>query len=484
MTAYERYISAVNSALEIETAAEWKKLPFQRKGRDCVFDIKGLKTEIRVDGVLDLMRTSALKLDKPFTELLPFCRSKAVAGNGLILLEIADIPRTLDYLCCAELLSDTLRERLENFLKIRPLYEPALRTGLGIILRTGERPSVYFSARLLNGYDVAPKGFFLPVGMNLELTRQCPLRCPQCYCHLMKGQHMPLETAEKWLHMAGELGCRQVSLSGGETMCYPWIYEVIGIARENGLTPDVALSGYGITEQTLDRLIDAGVGGIYASLNGPTEEINRKTRDGYSHAIKLLELLKKKNYEDSWINWVVHDSNAHLLPEMLRVAEEYNIRNILVIAFKPDSSYELPSIPSREQLLKLKDDIRAYDGSVEITVESCYSSLRALVGRSFMGNRNRGTFKGCGAGRYSFSVALDGRLAPCRHLDLFEDADDLFDWWQNSPTLEKLRKVTDSTKEPCSSCTLSEYCLHCMAVNQKLNGEIYRGDATCPLAGI
>ena len=64
-------------------------------------------------------------------------------------------------------------------------------------------------------------------GINIELTTCCPLRCPQCYCSLEGGRHIPLETAVNAMKQARELGATHVELSGGETMCYPHLYEAV-----------------------------------------------------------------------------------------------------------------------------------------------------------------------------------------------------------------------------------------------------------------
>ena len=166
---------------------------------------------------------------------------------------------------------------------MRPCFAPALRPGLGIlwVLDAGGRPVDWMPcALLLPGFGSAPMGFYYPMAMNLELTSQCPLHCPQCYCYLQAGRHMPLSVAENYLRQAGELGVRVVNLSGGETMCYPWINEVVAMAHHYCGEADVALSGYGITPETLDSLLTAGATGFYVSLNGPTEEVNAHTRDG------------------------------------------------------------------------------------------------------------------------------------------------------------------------------------------------------------
>ena len=358
----------------------------------------------------------------------------------------------------AGLISDDLCKRLEDFLSLRPCLCPERRPGLGLFL--DESGAVFPAALLLDGCGAVSEG----------------------YVHLQAGRHMPREVAIRRLEEAGRLGVDTVNLSGGETMCYPWLFEIIECAVKNGLEPSVALSGFGINDRSLDRLLAAGVHGIYVSLNGPTAEINAHTRDGYDLAIHLLSLLRDRGFSNTYINWVVHDSNADLLPEMLRLAEDYKVHGLMVMAFKPDSQNSLPSLPSREQMQALARQIRDYSGPLDLCIESCYSSLRALVGQSFFGNRNRGPFRGCGAGRDSFSVGLDGRLSPCRHIELFEDRDSIEDYWNHSPVLQEIRSAQKKPEEPCASCRFENACRHCMAVNLKLHGRLSRGDATCPLA--
>ena len=144
-----------------------------------------------------------------------------------------------------------------------------------------------------------------PVLMNLELTTRCPLRCPQCYCDLTKGKDLELETALYWLNEAAKNHVRTVNLSGGETMLYPH----------------------------LSQLIFDGVSGIFISLNGSTEEINAHSRDGYSLAIRALEILNEIGYEKTCINWVMHSNNADDFPNMIRLAETYHVAEIAVMVF-------------------------------------------------------------------------------------------------------------------------------------------------------
>ncbi|MBR5095256.1 MAG: radical SAM protein [Oscillospiraceae bacterium] len=421
----------------------------------------------------------------PLPELLEplrghFRRRGALYNNNVVWIPCRKHDEVLDSLTERGLIDGPLRERLRTFLALRPCFYPALHPGLALVLDR-ESGRVFPAALLLEGFGAAKEGFRWPLAMNLELTTQCPLRCPQCYVHLQAGRHMPREIALRRLDQAGELGVVTVNLSGGETMCYPWLFDAIERARSNDIEADVALSGFGINDRSLDRLIGAGVSGIYVSINGPTAETNAKTRDGFELAMELLRRLRDQGFANTNINWVVHDSNAALLPDMIRLAEEHAVHSLMIMAFKPDSQNALPSLPSREQMERLACQIRDYEGPVELNIESCYSSLRALTYQSFFGNRNTGPFLGCGAGRDSFSVALDGRLTPCRHIDIREEFDHIGDYWDKSPVLKQIRQAQRDPADPCRGCRFADACRHCMAVNLKLHGSLSRGDGTCPL---
>ncbi len=318
--------------------------------------------------------------------------------------------------------------------------------------------------------------------MNIELTSRCPLRCPQCYCSLTGGKDIDLETAIYWIKEGAKFGVKEVMLSGGETMCYPHIFEVVSAAKQYCGGANVALSGYNFNQDTYEKLISAGVTAIYISLNGSTKEINSITRDGYELAISALELLSENKYDNTTINWVMHSSNADDFPNVLKIAEKYNVKFLTVMAVKPDSKKELKTIPTLEQMEFVKSVIRSYKGNVKILVESCFSPMLALVcDTKLFGNMNVGKNKGCGAGRNTFSVSVDGLLSPCRHLEYFESYETLEDYIQKSEIQKKIRGLEDEKRKPCKDCRYTDYCRHCLAINAKLHNDIYIGNEHCPI---
>ena len=168
-------------------------------------------------------------------------------------------------------------------------------------------------------------------------------------------------------------------------------------------------------------------------------------------------------------------------PAMLELAERYGVSELVVLVFKPNADHELPSLPTGEQVREIAKTIRAYQGPVKVTVEGCFSQLRAVLNQRFFTNLNRGVSRGCGAGRDGISVSADGKLTPCRHLEIEEDWDDILAYWQGSETLKKLRAMEDEPQSPCNSCKYQRYCLPCAAVNYKQKGSIFMGCSCCPI---
>lgn len=328
-----------------------------------------------------------------------------------------------------------------------------------------------------------------PLQMNLELTDACPLHCPQCYVEANARRQMPLETALFHIREAAENGVRYVNLSGGETLCCPHLTELIRSCADYGLVSAVALSGALASREKLRELIEAGVSEIYVSLNGSTKEINDQTRDGYELAVGTLEnlrgLCKELSFSYVAINWVMHRCNADDFPQMIRLAEEYEVKELVVMGFKPDAAGHLESFPTRDQMKKVARWIRQYQGPVEIGVESCFSPMRALLGESlFCGNTNVGIERGCDAGIASYSVDADGHYTPCRHILKPEAYRSLDAYWHDSQVLRTIRNAEGKSRASCAGCRLEKYCLPCMDIGQKLAGDPFGGFPGCPLAGL
>lgn len=322
--------------------------------------------------------------------------------------------------------------------------------------------------------------------MNLELTTACPFRCPQCYCNMENPKHLDLNFAKKILSEAVNLGLKNLSISGGETMCYPYLIDIIDYAKKVGV-PGIhaAFSGWNLKKSVVEKMLEVGLSSISISLNGSNEVVNSITRQGFEHAISALSLLRDMNYSHTTVNWVMHSNNVDDFDALVELCEKYNVEVIDIISFKPDAKAQLNSVPSQEQLQTIANRVRHNQSKVKIGVESCYSQLLALVADTkLFGNLNRGKYRGCIAGYECLSVNVDGSFSPCRHIHYKEYYDSIEAYLTNSPVIKKLSECDEtSAEEPCKSCKYLLNCRPCIAINTEIDDRIVFKNAYCHVNG-
>lgn len=322
----------------------------------------------------------------------------------------------------------------------------------------------------------------VPEIMNIELTTRCPLRCPQCYCDLNQGKDIKKEVALQYINQAAALKIPFINLSGGETLVYPHLIELIEHIHSKGLCSAIAISGWGFDFQKLQELKRAGIDEIYVSLNGSTEEVNKRSREGYQLAIEALKVLKADGETDYYINWVARNDNVEDFPQMVSLAKEYGVKQIVVLESKPDAEYTMQASLSKDNFYMLAEFLKKHNQEeISIGVEPCFSPLLAYLHNRFFVNYNTGIDKGCGAGRNSMAVDVNGALIPCRHLLHSEGYRFIEEYWQESEVLNLLRRFEDNKGEPCKNCGLQKNCLSCRAVADKVNGQLFSGNTYCPI---
>jgi pyrroloquinoline quinone biosynthesis protein E len=279
------------------------------------------------------------------------------------------------------------------------------------------------------------------------------------------------------LEDASEIGTSWIALSGGEPLVYQHLVPVAEKIRDLKMQCAIATSGVFLSKSKLEELDDAGIGYIWISLNGSTEEIHRNSRDGFDHAIRALEHLQNTNINYG-INWVARDDNSSDFPNMVELAERYGAREINILRLKPDCDNKTENSLKGDLFFKLADYIRAYHHkTVAIRVESCFSTLRWAVSES----KPDGINAGCMAGRSLMAVNVEGNCLPCRHLFHEEKYDGLQKYWDESHVLDMLRKTEENVQHPCIQCDKLPGCRTCRAVCEKLFGDFHAGEKDCGL---
>ncbi len=160
-----------------------------------------------------------------------------------------------------------------------------------------------------------------------ELTLACPFRC--AYCGSGAGEARPdeLDTAEclDTARQLAELGCRRVSLIGGEVFCRADWREIAAALTGRGVRVCVITNGWRMTPALLRDLASLPVESVAVSLDGPERLHDAYRREGsYRRAVGALSALTAAGIPTSVISTLRAD-NAPALPELYELLQAYPI---------------------------------------------------------------------------------------------------------------------------------------------------------------
>ena len=206
-------------------------------------------------------------------------------------------------------------------------------------------------------------------------------------------------------------------------------------------------------------------------------EAEEKLRDVGTRGENGIRLLIDLNPEaDTWdeavlrgkrVRWFMHRGNASELADVLQIAERCGAEELVVSMVRPGDRRETPSGEQTGKAAeylrdKMKEKKTAQGNETRLSVESCFSPLRARIGGTDPKlNPNRGIGSGCEAGRSFLAVRADGLVTPCLWMRGGERAGTLAECWTDA-WLDPLRKNRSGGTE-CDQCPYTTRCFPCPA---------------------
>lgn len=310
-----------------------------------------------------------------------------------------------------------------------------------------------------NGY------YKYPLTMQLEITRDCPFNCPQCYKTELGNKNMDFEVLKKNISEGLTHGVNLFVLNGGEPLLYPNYVDALELLKEKNVNVNCFSSGYGLTDDILTKIKEMKNLNFYISLNGSTKKINDLSRQGYAVSIKAIKKLSDNDCKFG-INWVARGDNLDDFPEMIELCKKYNISTLSVTSNKlAKNKSKIMSGMVLNDIKKLAEYIKKFSDRVNISIEACFPQLTSQF-RKLMDS------DGCAAGYYNVNISLEGMYLPCTHLYYPEEWNSIEEYWEKSPMLNKLRK-----NAKCNNCELN--CRFCKAMSKEGYDDYSRGISFC-----
>lgn len=343
-----------------------------------------------------------------------------------------------------------------------------------------------------------------PRSVSISITGKCNLKCNYCfYANEMAGlKDLPTATWLKFFKQLAEIGIMDVSLTGGEALLRPDIFELIDGIIANRMRYNILSNGTLITEELLKKFEQGKrrlrLDYIQVSIDGSRAEIHDQSRpNSFGRANRGLRLLKDAGFPIA-VRTTINRANLHDLENIAKLLlEDIGLKSFGTNEAMPigsgcrsDTEMSLTSKEKMAAMIIIGRLLRRYPG--RLNAQAGPQAKRKMYAEMVHARRTgematswkMGYLSACGCVFSKIDVLHDGSIVPCCMLPGLVlgniASDSLLSIWQNHPIMTALRERRDipiSEVPGCEKCEWNRYCNgSCPGIAHQLTGEFNRAN--------
>ena len=255
-----------------------------------------------------------------------------------------------------------------------------------------------------------------------EITLACNMRCGHCGSHAGAARDDEL-SLDECFELAGELarlGCRRVTLSGGEPTIHPGWDEIACRLIQNGVVTNIISNGWTWSEQHVQKAQAVGLSNAGFSLDG-FEQVHDAIRKpgSFKRTVAALDLCRAHGLETA-VATHINRRNAEQLTQMrdflakhgvtqwqlqLGVAAGHMTEHLDWLIEPADLLWIIPAVAQMRQQADRNPRVRTTDhlgyfgkyesGFRDWNVEDVDFWIGCRAGLQILGIESNGTIKGC-----------------------------------------------------------------------------------------
>jgi len=301
----------------------------------------------------------------------------------------------------------------------------------------------------------------------VEITNRCNLHCPHCASAsgCARPDEMTLAELSGVMRDLAALGCKNVTLLGGEFLLRPDWYEVAQAVKAAGLELQLITNGLLVTDAVREQFKTLAPHAIGVSLDGATPESYRATRgvDGYAKCRKLLDDLVADGHRQVT---AITTFTSRNLGDFDRFAEEFTDTPIVwqvQVAHRAGERFDDSLLLSDEQFAWYVDRIKKYQMEygerLNLGLMDDFGYFPLAPEFAYLHQ----TWKGCPAGRYVVGIRANGDVLPCLSLGSdFVEANlrkrPLREIWEDENSFARFRGKPVKLTGACAKCPKAAEC--------------------------
>ena len=318
-----------------------------------------------------------------------------------------------------------------------------------------------------------------------EITLACCFSCKYCGSRAGKARNNEL-TTDECLRVADELadlGCRRVSMIGGEVFMRRDWKEIVRRLSDSGIAVNIITNGFLFGDRILGELKTLGIESVSVSLDGP-QDIHDKFRQpgSFERALNAVSALSGAGIPTSIIT-TLHSENAGRLEELLDIVKQYDIFAWQIQACSPMGNASDGGLDHRFDFQRVMDfiDKNADAVSFSIGMADNIGYFTEADGRLHGDRSGRAFFQGCLAGLSSIGIDSVGNVRGCESMydERFIEGNlrkqSLRSIWEDPDNFAYNRKFKkELLTGKCAQCSLGKYCAGgCRSYNYFVHGKLY-----------
>ncbi len=310
-----------------------------------------------------------------------------------------------------------------------------------------------------------------------EITYMCNMRCKHCGSGCGEKYPDELSTAEALgvSRQLGELGLKQITLSGGEPFMRPDLTAIVKSLVEQGIHVSFISNGWYIDASILDSLNRIGRVQIAVSLDGleTTHDYLRK-KDSFDRVLNALKLMKEKGISSTVVT-TVNRKNIPELPELKKHLYDCGVR-----CWQFQLATPMGNLLDHPELIPAPEDCeRIIDFAFETAVEKkiivdigdnigyFHSKITSIRKMTMKGQAGRcAGWMGCSAGKRGLGIRANGDIVGCLSIrdDRFIEGNiretALAGIWNDPDSFSWNRSLSKEKLEGfCGECQYGSMCL-------------------------
>lgn len=318
-----------------------------------------------------------------------------------------------------------------------------------------------------------------------EITLACCFSCKYCGSKGGPARANELSTQE-CLGVAdqlGALGCRRVSMIGGEVFMrkdWPVIVERL---IKNNIAVNIITNGFIFSDEILSRLMELGIESVSVSIDGPRAVHDKYRQEGsFERAVKAIAALTESGIPTSVIS-TLNSENSLLLEETYSLLKEMPIFAWQLQACSPMGNAANGGIDYSFDMKAVIDFVykNMSDAPFVMGVADNIGYFTPQEG-SIRGNMSgKAVFRGCSAGITAIGIDSIGNVRGCESMydECFNEGNlrekSLREIWENPEGFAYNRQfTTDRLTGKCAACEEGPYCAGgCRSYNHFVHGRLY-----------